>query len=165
MKNGKRGEDLQNRFWLPYSSYSLWMYWKDTTECAKCSSETTIPTYVPKLRIYIFLCKLLHVQKGEETINVEHDGFSQSKHTCNQYSKKKNNIIRSYLLSVIFWHFDFLYFMLFKKYLLLYFPFAFFLFIIFLFFEINTKNHCVEKIKWSIFKILNNLSKQKINSN
>lgn len=61
--------------------------------------------------------------------------------------KKKNNIIRSYLLSVIFWHFDFLYFMLFKKYLLLYFPFAFFLFIIFLFFEINTKNHCVEKIK------------------
>lgn len=165
MKNGKRGEDLQNRFWLPYSSYSLWMYWKDTTECAKCSSETTIPTYVPKLRIYIFLCKLLHVQKGEETINVEHDGFSQSKHTCNQYSEKKNNIIRSYLLSVIFWHFDFLYFMLFKKYLLLYFPFAFFLFIIFLFFEINTKNHCVEKIKWSIFKILNNLSKQKINSN
>lgn len=65
------------------------MYWKDTTECAKCSSETTIPTYVPKLRIYIFLCKLLHVQKGEETINVEHDGFSQSKHTCNQYSEKK----------------------------------------------------------------------------
>lgn len=80
------------------------MYWKDTTECAKCSSETTIPTYVPKLRIYIFLCKLLHVQKGEETINVEHDGFSQSKHTCNQYSEKKKQYYQklpfiSYLLA------------------------------------------------------------------